>query len=240
MPVPAILKGPHKLKTIATQYWDLSMQPRARFFELLAINCDDSLEKEKLIEFSSMEGQEELYSYINRPRRTILEVLQDFPHATSKLSLNFLFEIFQPMKQRPFSIASSVLSNRLDILVAVVEYKTKLKATRKGLCSNFLKTLKPGDKVPALIKNGSFKVPKDEDVPIIMVGPGEFLTDYYLNLNESNLFDLQELVLHRFVECCKNSILLGMETQLKIQDSRYFLAAAMNRRIFTFGTNFIY
>lgn len=178
MPVPKILQGPHLLKTIATQYWDLLMQPRARAFELLGINCENPLEKEKLLEFASMEGQEELFSYVNRPRRNILEVLQDFPNATSKLNLNLLFEIFQPMKARPFSIASSVLSNRLDILVAVVEYKTKLKIPRKGLCSNWLKTLTPGEKVLAQIKNGTFKIPKDENVPMVMVGPGNFSRIY--------------------------------------------------------------
>ncbi len=173
MPVPGILKGPRQLKTIATQYWDMLMQPRARVFELLTINCDNELEKEKLQEFASLEGQEELYSYINRPRRNILEVLTDFPHATSKLNVNLLFEIFQPMKPRPFSIASSaVLSNRLDILVAVVAYRTKLKANRMGLCSNFLKTLKAGDKVRAQIKKGTFNLPHGAEEPIVMVGPG--------------------------------------------------------------------
>ena len=34
----------------------------------------DELEREKLLEFSSSEGQEELFTYCNRPRRTIMEV----------------------------------------------------------------------------------------------------------------------------------------------------------------------
>lgn len=68
---------------------------------------DSELEKEKLQEFTTAEGQEELYSYCNRPRRTILEVLTDFPHATANLSLDFLFEIFSPIHPRAFSIASA-------------------------------------------------------------------------------------------------------------------------------------
>lgn len=175
MPVPKILKGPRQLKTIATQYWDMLMQPRSRVFELLAINCDNELEREKLLEFSSMEGQEDLYSYINRPRRNILEVFGDFPHATSKININLLFEIFQPMKPRPFSIASSVLSNRLDVLVAVVEYKTKLKTNRMGLCSNWMKTLNVGDKVKVQVKKGTFDMKDEKDSPIVMVGPGQFV-----------------------------------------------------------------
>lgn len=172
MSAPSLLSRPLPLATIATQYWDLNALPRPRAFEVLAYNCDNELEKEKLLEFASFEGQQDLLSYVNRPRRTILEVLGDFPNATSKLTLDFLFELFQPIKQRPFSIASSMLSNRLDLLVAVVEYQTRLKAPRKGLCSNWMKTLQAGDRVRVSIKKGQFNFPKDVDTPLVMVGPG--------------------------------------------------------------------
>lgn len=74
---------------------------------MLSYFTDNELEKEKLKEFTTPEGQEELYSYCNRPRRTILEVLADFPHATANLSLEYLFEIFSPIRPRAFSIASA-------------------------------------------------------------------------------------------------------------------------------------
>lgn len=48
--------------------------PRRSFFELLASFSTNELEREKLQEFSSAQGQEELFSYCNRPRRTTLEV----------------------------------------------------------------------------------------------------------------------------------------------------------------------
>lgn len=172
MPAPSFLSKPLPLITIARQYWDLNALPRARAFEVLSYNCSNELEKEKLLEFASFERQQDLLSYVNRPRRTILEVLQDFPHATSKLTTDILFELFQPIKPRPFSIASSMLSNRLDLLVAVVEYQTRLKALRKGLCSNWLKTLQRGDRVRVSIKKGTFSFPKDIDTPLVMVAPG--------------------------------------------------------------------
>lgn len=187
MPAPAFLSRPLPLVTIATQYWDLNALPRARAFEVLAYNCDNELEKEKLEEFASFEGQQDLLSYVNRPRRTILEALEDFRHATSKLTLDMLFELFQPIKPRPFSIASSVLSNRLDLLVAVVEYQTRLKAPRKGLCSNWLKTLKPFDRVRVSIKKGTFKLPTDNDTPLIMVGPGTGLAIFRCILQDYEL-----------------------------------------------------
>jgi sulfite reductase alpha subunit-like flavoprotein len=193
MPVPAPLSRPLSLRTIATQYWDLNAMPTQRAFEVLSYNCDNELERDKLKEFCSFEGQEELLSYVNRPRRTILEVLQDFPHATSKLTLDLLFELFQPIKPRPFSIASSFMSNRLDLLVAVVKYYSRLKAPRLGLCSNWLKNLKTGDQVRISIKKGTFKFPKDIDTPIVMVGPGTGLAIFRGILQDAELRGEQRL-----------------------------------------------
>lgn len=183
MPLPSHLKRPLSLQTIATQLWDLNAIPRPRTFELLAINCNNELEREKLLEFTTAEGQQDLFSYANRPRRTIVETLRDFPHSTSQLKLNTIFELFQPMKSRMFSIASSMVSERLDVLVAIVEYKTMLQTPRLGLCSNWLKKLKPGDEVRGVIKKGTFVVPTT-DAPIVMVAPGTGLAPFRSILQE--------------------------------------------------------
>lgn len=132
MPVPEFLKNPLPLRAIAKQLWDLSAVPRQRTFKLLSLNCEDELEKEKLLEFSSFEGQDDLFKYANRPRRTILEVLRDFRKSTSKLNLKLMFEIFQFIKTRSFSIASCPEHGKLDLLVAVVQYKTMLANPREG------------------------------------------------------------------------------------------------------------
>ncbi|CRK94651.1 CLUMA_CG008151, isoform A [Clunio marinus] len=187
MPAPSMLRQKLLLITIATQYWDLNALPRPRAFEVLAYNCENELEKEKLLEFASFEGQEDLLTYVNRPKRTILEVLQDFPHATSKLNLSLLFELFQPIKPRPYSIASSMLTNRLDLLIAVVEYQTRLKEPRKGLCTNWLKSLNAGDRVIVSIKKGSFLFPTDADTPMVMVGPGTGLSIFRAILQDYQL-----------------------------------------------------
>lgn len=177
MPLPSHLGKPISLYTIATQLWDINAIPRPRTFELLSLNCTNELETEKLLEFTTPEGQQDLYSYANRPRRTVLEVLRDFPNATSTLTIEILFELFQPIRPRSFSIASCRQSNKLDILVAVVEYKTILSTPRVGLCSNWLKQLMPTETVRAVIKKGTFLLPPDNK-PTIMVGPGTGLAPF--------------------------------------------------------------
>ncbi|XP_052891599.1 NADPH-dependent diflavin oxidoreductase 1 [Anopheles moucheti] len=187
MPVPSMLQKPLPLVAIAEQYWDLTAIPRARAFAVLAKNCTNELEREKLIEFSRYEGQEELFAYANRPRRTILEVLLDFPHATKCLTLEALFELFQPIKPRAFSIASAVESGKIQILVAIIEYRTKLSAPRRGLCSNWLKLLTPGCVVNAWVRKSTFQLPVDNRIPLVMIGPGTGLAPFRGILQEREL-----------------------------------------------------
>uniref|UniRef100_A0A1A9X523 NADPH-dependent diflavin oxidoreductase 1 n=1 Tax=Glossina brevipalpis TaxID=37001 RepID=A0A1A9X523_9MUSC len=172
MLLPKCYSKPLSVRQMATYIWDLSAKPRQRVFELLALNCEDNLEKEKLLEFTTAEGLEEVVNYINRPHRTILEVLQDFRHASSKLTLEILIEMFSVIQSRSFSIASCVESKTLDILVAIVEYKTKMSAPRLGLCSNWLKSLKNGNKILGYLKRGTMQLPEELSTPLIMIGPG--------------------------------------------------------------------
>ena len=72
--MPERLSTPCKLRSLLRHYWDIQAVPKRSFFEILSWFAENELEKEKLEEFITPEGQEELYSYCNRPRRTIIEV----------------------------------------------------------------------------------------------------------------------------------------------------------------------
>lgn len=74
MPVPEYLQELLTMYEIAEQYWDLKFIPTQYVFSLLAMVSDDQLERDKCIELSSPEGQEEWLNYCRRPRRTIIEV----------------------------------------------------------------------------------------------------------------------------------------------------------------------
>ncbi|EDW33252.1 GL24703 [Drosophila persimilis] len=172
MPLPRAFAAPITLVQAAKYVWDLSAKPRQRFFEVLGHNCSDEMESEKLAEFCSAEAIDDLVAYVNRPRRNLIEVLQDFRHATSTLTLSQLFEMMPLIQPRSFSIASDASSSTLDLLVAVVQYKTILHTPRLGLCSNWLKHLRPGVEVYGIVKKGTMVWPQDLAIPLIMVGPG--------------------------------------------------------------------
>ena len=126
------------------------------------------------MELSSTDGQQDLYDYVNRPRRHILEVLHDFRHSTPHVPVEYLFDLFPRIRPRSFSIASSFdrTPDKVELLVAVVRYRSKLLgAPRLGLCSNFLKRLVQGSKVDVRVEKGGLRFP-GEGVPVVMVGPG--------------------------------------------------------------------
>ena len=84
-----------------------------------------------------------MYSYCHKPKRTTFEVLQDF-HSI-KLPFKYLLDLISIMRPRHFSIASSsaTASDKIDLTVAIVEYKTKLAKARTGVCTEWMATWKP-------------------------------------------------------------------------------------------------
>ncbi|KAK7677189.1 hypothetical protein QCA50_019898 [Cerrena zonata] len=122
---------------------------------------------------SLREGADELYEYCQRVRRTIREVMEEFRNC--KIPKEYIFDVFPHLRPREFSIASSVIRHprRVELCIAIVQYRTKLRIPRKGVATTYLASLQPGDKIPVGIKKGGLiSLPKDVHVPIICIGPG--------------------------------------------------------------------
>ncbi|KAM4850692.1 NADPH-dependent diflavin oxidoreductase 1 isoform X2 [Urocitellus parryii] len=109
VPCPPGLPQPCSVWQLVSQYLDIASVPRRSFFELLACLSPHELEREKLLELSSAQGQEDLCEYCSRPRRTILEVLCDFPHTAGAIPPDYLLDLIPQIRPRAFSIASSLL-----------------------------------------------------------------------------------------------------------------------------------
>ncbi|TGM06085.1 diflavin oxidoreductase [Leptospira jelokensis] len=103
-----------------------------------------------------------------------LDVLLTLYPAESKLEIQSLIDILEPIVPRYYSIASSPSAHgeeEVHLTVAEVEIET-FTGLKSGFCSGYLATLKEGDKVPFFIqRNNSFRLPSP-DIDIIMIGPG--------------------------------------------------------------------
>ncbi|CAI2170561.1 4830_t:CDS:10 [Funneliformis geosporum] len=161
------------LRKLFENYLDIFSTPRRSFFEFLSFFTTDENHTEKLREFCSAEGQDDLYAYNQRVRRTIVEVFQDFPSA--KIQLEYIPDMFPELQPRQFSISSSskVHPGQIHLTVAIVQYKTRLQKPRRGVCTNWMSSLKPGEcEIPVIITKGTMRLPTSISIPVIFIGPG--------------------------------------------------------------------
>ncbi|KAF3152420.1 NAPDH-dependent diflavin reductase [Orbilia oligospora] len=194
---------PLTLRTLLTHHLDITAIPRRSFFTFCAAFTDDETHKERLIDFTNPLYAEELFDYTTRPRRSILEVLQEF--GSVKVPLEYLVEMIPKIKGRLFSIASAAdqyssplllpsppsISGKkqeeekegekekvyhLDLLIAIVKYRTVIKRIRRGMCTRYISSLTPGCTLNATITKGGLGTSSQKKIqhstPVILIGPG--------------------------------------------------------------------
>ncbi|EPQ55673.1 riboflavin synthase domain-like protein [Gloeophyllum trabeum ATCC 11539] len=174
--LPPFLPPRTTLRALLTTHLSISAVPRRAFWECLRWFLQDEMEREKVGEFLSEEGADDLYAYTTRPRRTLLEVLAEFRSARGRVPREYALDLVPFMREREFSIASSVTRHprQVHLCVAIVRYKTMLKVPRRGVATAYLAALQPGACARLIIglKRGLLSLPPDPATPVICVGPG--------------------------------------------------------------------
>ncbi|KAF2248356.1 NADPH dependent diflavin oxidoreductase-like protein 1 [Trematosphaeria pertusa] len=163
------------LRTLLTNHLDIMSIPRRSFFAHLAHFTTDPFQRDRLLEFTNPEYIDELYDYTTRPRRSILEVLQEF--ETVKIPWQRVCSVIPTIRGRQFSIASAMRpeedGTKVELLIAIVKYKTVIKRIRQGVCTRYVALLKPGQDITVTLAKGGLGVTKAETAkPVVMVGPG--------------------------------------------------------------------
>lgn len=144
------------LRSLLLNHIDITAIPRRSFLKSMSFFSTDDDHKERLLEFNMPEYIDEYFDYATRSRRTIIEVLEEF--TSVRLPVERLFDIFPIIRGRDFSIANGGAqlypeklqstseatrgtatqnTTRVDLLVALVRYKTILRKPRQGLCSRY-------------------------------------------------------------------------------------------------------
>lgn len=126
---------------------------------------------EGLKELVAQGNEEKLKEYING--RDILDLVRDFgPWGDSAQEF---VSILRKIPVRLYSIASSLAANpdEVHLTIGAVRYEANGRE-RKGVASTYVaERLEPGDHVSVFVQqNENFKLPKNPETPIIMVGPG--------------------------------------------------------------------
>lgn len=166
------------LRKLLKYHLDIRAVPRRSFFAMVAHFTNDETQKERLLEFTDLRYVDELYDYTTRPRRSILEVLQEF-HSI-KIPWQWAANVLPELRGRQFSIASggsgkhpSEGRTNFELLVAIVKYKTVIKTLREGVCTRYLAGLPAGTTIEVTLQKGGLNIQTSEATrPVIMIGPG--------------------------------------------------------------------
>jgi len=114
----------------------------------------------------------------------LVDLLEKFPMA---IDPQLLVDVLRPMRPRLYSIASSINAhrNQVHLTVAAVRYHQNGRP-RKGVTSVFLaERLAIGGTAKSFIHRAShFRVPTNNDAPMIMVGPGTGIAPFRAFLQE--------------------------------------------------------
>lgn len=168
------------LRTLLTEYLDINAIPRRSFFGAIANYTSNEMHKERLLEFTDPQYLDEYYDYATRPRRSMIEILQEFDSV--QLPWTDATNIFPPLRPRQFSVASGGAlkyaaedgSTTFELLVAIVKYKTVIRRIREGVCTRYLAQLPVGTTLQVSLKTeGRFSKAADLDnTSHVLVGAG--------------------------------------------------------------------
>jgi sulfite reductase alpha subunit-like flavoprotein len=173
------------LRWLLENVLDIMSIPRRSFFANLAYfagcsNEDEEFQKERLLELANPELIDELWDYTTRPKRTILEVMMDF--TTIQIPWQYALSALPLMRGRQFSIASggdfkqdAEGRTRVQLLVAMADPPSPIIKWRRryGVCTRYIATLQPGQKINIGMQQGYLDVqPSELEAPVVMIGPG--------------------------------------------------------------------
>ncbi|KAM0299688.1 hypothetical protein HYE67_006026 [Fusarium culmorum] len=145
LPTNLFTDSKNTLRELLLNNIDFTAIPRRSFLKNMSYFSTNPDHKERLLEFTMAEYLDEYFDYATRSRRSILEVLEEF--SSVKLPAERLFDIFPLIRGRDFSIANGGVhqshptdenKTRIELLVALVKYRTVLRKPREGLCSRYL------------------------------------------------------------------------------------------------------
>ncbi|MDN4523983.1 bifunctional cytochrome P450/NADPH--P450 reductase [Fictibacillus fluitans] len=127
------------------------------------------------VELEALLEKQAYKEHVLQKRVTMLELLEKYPAC--EMEFSEFIALLPSMRPRYYSISSSprVNEKQPSITVSVVLGEAwSGHGEYKGIASNYLASLQPGDLVTCFVSTpqSSFALPENPETPIIMVGPG--------------------------------------------------------------------
>lgn len=108
-------------------------------------------------------------------RKSVLELLEE--HPTCTLPMDRYLEMLSALSPRYYSISSSERTSpgACTVTVGVLRGEARSgRGTFEGVCSSYLEGREPGEVVYGFVRStgSSFRLPKDPETPLVMIGAG--------------------------------------------------------------------
>ncbi|KAL1528574.1 hypothetical protein AB1Y20_009915 [Prymnesium parvum] len=182
---PPPLPSPSTVAQALRFYADLRASVSKPLLLLLAAHCTEPSQADRLTFLASPDGKAEFSTYIQRDGRGLVDLLEEFP---SRPPLGALLELVPKLTPRYYTIASSPAKDARTVHLTVKVLREPMRAaagrTKVGVCSTQLEALPPGANAVVFIRESAFRLPRKEDVPVVMVGPGTGVAPFRAFLQE--------------------------------------------------------
>ena len=178
---------PCSYRTALTHYVDICLPVKSHVLKALVDYTEDEHEKIKLTVLSTAndEGLREYGSFIQKERRSIVDILEHF--STCKPPMDLLLEMLPRLQPRYYSISSSSkLNNDTISVTALVTRYTIGDRGINGVCSTYLHGKNVEDTCPIFIRKSTMRLPHKLTTPVLMIGPGTGFAPFRGFLQERN------------------------------------------------------
>ena len=180
---------PVSLYQALSQFYDLNGVITPSMLSFLADRTTNENDKNAL---NKMKGEE--YATVKNNFLNIVDILEQFPSVN--IQWQDLIGFLPKIQPRYYSISSSKLENeervkRGESRILRVTYSPLImvnpKKTFFGLCSNYLSRQGVNDKCQSVVRNSSFRLPKDPMTPIIMAAGGTGIAPFRAFIEERRI-----------------------------------------------------
>lgn len=168
---------------------------KINLFNVLTKNFELTVNTPKIVKtFADLSNNKKLLEIVTDKKKlqkyaNMTPIIEMIKTHYYKLQVNQLINMLRPLNPRFYSIASSKLEteNEVHITVNVVRYKINQKVYTGGASGYLSDRVKENDNIKIFIeKNNNFRLPKDNNLPIIMIGPGTGIAPFRAFIQQRN------------------------------------------------------
>jgi len=168
---------------LLTEFVELQQVATRKQIQIMAEHTRCPVTKPRLMAYAGDDdaSAERYRTEVLARRKSVFDLLEEYPAC--ELPFHLYLEMLSLLAPRYYSISSSPAgeAQRCSVTVGVVEAPASSgRGVYRGACSNYLARRRAGDTVHAIVKEtkAGFRLPDDNAVPIIMIGPGTGLAPF--------------------------------------------------------------